>query len=54
MMTGISKVFLVIISLLSIFNQLETLSDDPLHAMKWKSKVKFDYPKPWTAMMIDL
>ena len=48
MMTEISKVFLVIISLLSIFNQLKTLSDDPLHAIKWKSKVKFNYTKPWT------
>ena len=48
MMTGISKIFLVIISLLSIFNQLETLSDDPLHTIDWKGKVKFNYPKPWT------
>ena len=48
MITGISKVFLVLISLLSIFHQLETLSDDPLNSMDWKSKVKFNYPKPWT------
>ena len=47
MMTGIRKFFLVIISLLSIFNQLETLSDDPLHKIDWKNKVNFKYPKPW-------
>ena len=48
MMNKISKGFLVIILLLSIFKQLETLSDDPLHSIDWKSNVKFNYSKPWT------
>ena len=46
-MAKLSKVLLVLISLSSIFNQLQTLSYDPMHTLDWKNKINFNYPKPW-------